>query len=56
MTNAGVTRSLLRSPNHVEATYVHGYTPREAERLVDQANALTHLLHRDTAGLQVIWP
>jgi SAM-dependent methyltransferase len=29
--------------------YVHGYTPREEERLVDQANALTDLLHHDTA-------
>ena len=29
--------------------YVHGYSGREAERLIDQANALTHLLHRDTA-------
>jgi len=28
--------------------YVHGYSGREAERLVDQANAVTELLHRDT--------
>jgi SAM-dependent methyltransferase len=28
--------------------YVHGYTERESDRLVDQANALTELLHRDT--------
>lgn len=28
--------------------YVHGYTPREAERLVDQATTLTDLLHHDT--------
>lgn len=29
--------------------YVHGYTAREAYRLVDQATTLTDLLHRDTA-------
>ena len=28
--------------------YVHGYTPREADRLVDQATTLTDLLHQDT--------
>ncbi|NLI34535.1 MAG: methyltransferase domain-containing protein [Deltaproteobacteria bacterium] len=28
--------------------YVHGYTNRENERLVDQANALVELLHGDT--------
>jgi len=28
--------------------YVHGYTNREGDRLVDQANALTDLLHHDT--------
>jgi hypothetical protein len=32
----------------VEREYVHGYSGREAERLVDQANALTELLHHDT--------
>src|SRR5262245_33471244 len=28
--------------------YVHGYDPREAERLQDQADALVELLHADT--------
>jgi len=28
--------------------YVHGYTPREETRLMDQANTLTELLHSDT--------
>ena len=28
--------------------YVHGYTPREGERLVDQATALTEFLHSGT--------
>jgi SAM-dependent methyltransferase len=38
-------------------TYVHGYSARESERLADQANALTDLLHHDTrypAGAQVL--
>lgn len=30
-------------------TYVHGYLPRESERLTDQAGALVELLHADTA-------
>lgn len=30
-------------------TYVHGYQPREAERLADQAGTLVDLLHADTA-------
>ena len=30
-------------------TYVHGYDPRENERLRDQAGALVDLLHSDTA-------
>jgi ubiquinone/menaquinone biosynthesis C-methylase UbiE len=37
--------------------YVHGYGARENERLVDQANALTELLHHDTrypAGSRVL--
>ena len=29
--------------------YVHGYSPREAERLLDQAQTLTGLLHHDTS-------
>lgn len=29
-------------------TYVHGYSPRESERLHDQAGTLVELLHRDT--------
>jgi SAM-dependent methyltransferase len=38
-------------------TYVHGYSPREAERLLDQAGTLTDLLHHDTrypAGSRVL--
>ncbi len=37
--------------------YVHGYTARESDRLTDQANTLTDLLHRDTsypAGSRVL--
>lgn len=37
--------------------YVHGYSPREHERLHDQASTLTDLLHHDThypAGSQVL--
>ena len=34
-----------------ENEYVHGYSPREDERLVDQATTLTELLHKDTAYL-----
>ena len=30
-------------------TYVHGYDPREGERLQDQAGTLVDLLHSDTA-------
>jgi len=32
-----------------EVQYVHGYSAREADRLADQANALSELLHHDTA-------
>jgi SAM-dependent methyltransferase len=31
-----------------ESRYVHGYSAREAERLTDQANTLSELLHHDT--------
>ena len=31
-----------------DAAYVHGYSARESERLADQANTLSHLLHHDT--------
>lgn len=37
--------------------YVHGYSPRETERLMDQAQTLTDLLHHDTrypAGSRVL--
>ncbi len=37
--------------------YVHGYTPREAQRLGDQAGTLAELLHHDTrypAGAKVL--
>jgi protein-L-isoaspartate O-methyltransferase len=33
----------------VNETYVHGYRPRESERLQDQAGTLVELLHHDTA-------
>jgi SAM-dependent methyltransferase len=33
----------------MSAAYVHGYDPRENERLQDQAGTLVDLLHRDTA-------
>lgn len=33
----------------MSTNYVHGYSAREAERLLDQAGALTDLLHHDTA-------
>jgi ubiquinone/menaquinone biosynthesis C-methylase UbiE len=32
----------------METPYVHGYSAREEERLLDQADALTDLLHHDT--------
>ena len=38
-------------------SYVHGYSPRESERLADQAETLTELLHHDThypAGSRVL--
>jgi SAM-dependent methyltransferase len=40
-----------------ETRYVHGYSTRESERLADQAQTLTELLHRDTrypAGSRVL--
>jgi ubiquinone/menaquinone biosynthesis C-methylase UbiE len=40
-----------------ENGYVHGYSPRESERLADQAQTLTELLHHDThyaAGSRVL--
>ncbi|MDD1665302.1 MAG: methyltransferase domain-containing protein [Methanomicrobiales archaeon] len=33
---------------HPRNTYVHGYSRREARRLLDQAQTLTELLHHDT--------
>ena|SRR2546428_2172182 len=33
----------------MSGTYVHGYHPRENERLQDQAGTLVDLLHADTA-------
>jgi SAM-dependent methyltransferase len=33
----------------MSGTYVHGYDPRESERLQDQAGTLVELLHGDTA-------
>ena len=40
-----------------QKTYVHGYSARESERLADQAETLTELLHHDTqypAGSRVL--
>ena len=33
----------------MSSSYVHGYQPRESERLQDQAGTLVELLHADTA-------
>jgi ubiquinone/menaquinone biosynthesis C-methylase UbiE len=41
----------------VDSNYVHGYSQRERDRLVDQATTLTDLLHSDThypAGARVL--
>ena len=38
----------MRTDHPGRPDYVHGYTPRESERLVDQATALTDFLHADT--------
>jgi SAM-dependent methyltransferase len=41
----------------IDIDYVHGYSPREKDRLCDQANTLTELLHFDTlypAGCRVL--
>jgi len=35
--------------SHRSSPYVHGYGPRELQRLQDQASALVELLHADTA-------
>ena len=35
-------------PSSLSETYVHGYQPRENERLQDQAGTLLDLLHSDT--------
>ena len=40
---AGLARTRM-----TQHTYVHGYSPRESERLADQAQTLTNLLHHDT--------
>jgi len=43
--------------NLLKNGYVHGYSARESERLDDQAQTLTDLLHRDThypAGSRVL--
>jgi len=39
----------MRTDQPGRPDYVHGYTPRESERLVDQATALTEFLHSGTA-------
>lgn len=33
----------------MNSDYVHGYSPQEGQRLIDQATTLTELLHADTA-------
>ena len=38
----------MRDDKPGKPDYVHGYTPRESERLVDQATALTDFLHSGT--------
>jgi SAM-dependent methyltransferase len=38
----------MAGPETVSGTYVHGYLPRENERLQDQAGTLVDLLHSDT--------
>ena len=46
-----------RYPRAVRSDYVHGYGSREAERLVDQASAVTGRLHGETrypAGARVL--
>ena len=43
--------------NSSQNGYVHGYSARESERLADQAQTLTDLLHHDThypAGSRVL--
>jgi SAM-dependent methyltransferase len=37
------------SPDSTSSPYVHGYGPREVQRLQDQASTLVELLHADTA-------
>lgn len=37
------------SPIAPEPDYVHGYSPQEGARLMDQASTLAELLHFDTA-------
>lgn len=39
----------MQGCNAVSEAYVHGYQPRENERLHDQAGTLVDLLHRDSA-------
>jgi SAM-dependent methyltransferase len=50
-------RMILRRYPESMNDYVHGYSQREAERLADQAGALSRLLHHDTgypAGSRVL--
>jgi SAM-dependent methyltransferase len=39
----------------MSTSYVHGYDPREAQRLTDQANTLVELLHHDTHYPAGVW-
>jgi SAM-dependent methyltransferase len=48
----GFARSIggrFEHESNMSKTYVHGYDPREKERLRDQAGTLVELLHHDTA-------
>jgi SAM-dependent methyltransferase len=64
LANVGESRLILPAaecPTALELpishAYVHGYSTREAERLVDQANTLSELLYSDTrfpAGARVL--
>ena len=46
--SSAVPRDGRRRMHPMQTNYVHGYSERERERLVDQAATLTELLHGDT--------
>ena len=56
---SGVVFLHMPKKNSPQNGYVHGYSARESERLTDQAQTLTDLLHHDThypAGSRVSKP